>query len=63
MRYEYFDRKQGALFGMTDDIRKDEKNFSITEWTIMFLWNRNAVFSNQPPQEVKRPGRFVFLVL
>ncbi len=41
MRYEYFDRKQGALFGMTDNIHDDEKRFSIAEWTIMFLWNRN----------------------
>ena len=41
MRYEYFDRRQGALFGMTDNIQEDERRFSITDWTIMFLWNRN----------------------
>ena len=44
MRYEYYDNKLGAVLGLSDDIREDEKRFSITDWTIKFIWNRN----NQP---------------
>ena len=41
MRYEYYDNKLGAVLGLSDDIREDEKRFSITDWTIKFIWNRN----------------------
>ncbi len=41
MRYEYHDNKLGAVLGLSDDIREDEKRFSITDWTIKFIWNRN----------------------
>ena len=41
MRYEFFDQKLGALFGLTDDIYREHNNFSIVDWTIKFLWNRN----------------------
>ncbi len=41
MRYEYYDNKLGAVLGLTDDIREDENKFSVTDWTIKFLWNRN----------------------
>ena len=41
MRYEFYDNKLGAVLGLTDNIKADEQRFSITEWTIKFLWNRN----------------------
>ncbi len=41
MRFEYYDNKLGAVLGLTDNIREDERRFSITDWTIKFLWNRN----------------------
>ena len=41
MRHEYKDSRLGAILGFTDDIKKDEKRFSITSKTIKFLWNRN----------------------
>ena len=41
MRFEFFDKKSGAVFGLSDNIRKDEKNFSVRNWTIELLWNRN----------------------
>ena len=43
MRYEFFDRKLGALFGLTDNMLRERDNFSIVDWTIKFLWNRNEV--------------------
>lgn len=42
MRYEFYDRKLGSIFGLTDDIKKDAQSFSITDGTINFLWNRNS---------------------
>ena len=42
MRFEFHDRKWGSIFGLTDDIKKDINEFSITDGTINFLWNRNA---------------------
>ena len=41
MRFEFYDKNLGAVFGLTDNMLEDEKSFSITDWTIKFLWNRN----------------------
>jgi AraC-like DNA-binding protein len=41
MKYEFYDNKLGSIFGLTDDIKKDEKTFSLDSSTISFLWNRN----------------------
>ncbi len=41
MKYEYKDSRLGAILGFTEDIKKDQKRFSITAKTIKFLWNRN----------------------
>lgn len=41
MKYEYKDSRLGAILGFTDDIKRDEQQFSITSRTIKFLWNRN----------------------
>ena len=41
MRHEFLDRKIGAVLGLTDNIKEDGKRFSISDWTIKFLWNRN----------------------
>ena len=41
MRFEFYDKKLGAVFGLSDHMLKDENSFSITDWTIKFLWNRN----------------------
>lgn len=41
MRHEYKDPKLGAILGLTDDIKKDNPRFSVTDNTIKFLWNRN----------------------
>ena len=41
MRFEFYDKKLGAVFGLTDNMLEDERRFSITDWTIKFLWNRN----------------------
>ena len=43
MRFEFYDTKLGAVFGLSDHMLKDEKNFSVTDWTIKFLWNRNEM--------------------
>ena len=42
MKWEFDDHKLGALFGLTDDIKKDIGYFSKTTNTIKFLWNRNS---------------------
>lgn len=60
MRFEYYDKRLGAVFGLTDHIQQDESSFSITEWTIKFLWNRNTKpvrirIDDQPV--VIRPGQ------
>ena len=41
MKYEFYDNKLGGVLGLTDDIREDELKFTVTDWTIKFLWNRN----------------------
>ena len=41
MRFEFYDNKLGAVFGLTDHMLEDEERFSITDWTIKFLWNRS----------------------
>lgn len=41
MKYEFYDRRMGAVLGLTDNIKEDQQAFSITDWTIKFLWNRN----------------------
>jgi len=43
MKYEYNNRKLGAIFGYTDSIDKDKTSFSIDAGVIQFLWNRNQV--------------------
>ena len=42
MRFEFYDKKLGAVLGLTDNIKADENSFSVTDWTIKFLWNRNS---------------------
>ncbi|WP_282053810.1 helix-turn-helix domain-containing protein [Maribacter luteus] len=42
MKFEYHDPKLGSVFGLTDDVKKDHRSFSITSGTINFLWNRNT---------------------
>ncbi|WP_298504282.1 helix-turn-helix domain-containing protein [uncultured Maribacter sp.] len=41
MKFEFLDYKLGSIFGLTDDIKKEHHNFSLTSGTINFLWNRN----------------------
>ena len=43
MKYEYRDSKLGAIMGFTDDLKNTLNDFSITQNTIKFLWNRNDV--------------------
>ncbi|MBU2995759.1 helix-turn-helix domain-containing protein [Cellulophaga baltica] len=43
MKYEFYDNKLGSIFGLTDDIKKDEKTFRLESSTISFLWNRNVL--------------------
>ncbi len=42
MKFEFHDGKLGSIFGLSDDIKKDGRSFSITSGTINFLWNRNS---------------------
>ena len=42
MRYTFYDKKLGALLGLSDDIKCDGNRFPITSNTIQFLWNRNS---------------------
>ncbi len=42
MKFEFYDQKLGSIFGLTDNIKKDAKSFTITSGTINFLWNRNS---------------------
>ncbi len=41
MKFEFHDKKIGSLFAFTDDIRKNEKQFSVNSGNITVLWNRN----------------------
>ncbi|MEO1484432.1 MAG: helix-turn-helix domain-containing protein [Bacteroidota bacterium] len=41
MKYEYRDSKLGSIMGFTDDLKSTLNQFSITQNTIKFLWNRN----------------------
>lgn len=41
MKFEFHDIKIGSLFAFTDDIRKNEKQFSVNSGNITVLWNRN----------------------
>lgn len=43
MYYEYHDAKLGSLLGFSNDIRKDENQFSIVSGNINMLWNKNTV--------------------
>ncbi|WP_343488273.1 helix-turn-helix domain-containing protein [Allomuricauda sp. d1] len=40
MKKEFLDKKLGAVLGFTDDIKGHESDFSTTDGTIKFLWNR-----------------------
>ncbi|QWX83455.1 helix-turn-helix domain-containing protein [Cellulophaga sp. HaHaR_3_176] len=42
MKYEFYDTNLGSIFGLADDIKKEEKSFRINSSTISFLWNRNT---------------------
>lgn len=41
MYTEFKEPRLKAIFGITDDIKNDERRFSNTENTIKFFWNRN----------------------
>ena len=41
MKFEFYDKKLGAVLGLTDNVREDQQRFSITDWTINLYWNRN----------------------
>lgn len=41
MKFEFHDSQIGSLFAFTDDIRKNEKQFSVNSGNIAVLWNRN----------------------
>ena len=41
MRFEYHNAQLGSVFGLSEDIKKDQDYFSIREKTIKILWNRN----------------------
>jgi len=43
MRLEYHNKGLNSILGLTDDLKSDERSFSITSNTIKFLWNRNDV--------------------
>ena len=42
MKLEFYDAQLGSIFGLTEDIKKEQNNFTITSSTINFLWNRNT---------------------
>lgn len=44
MKFEFHDIKIGSLFAFTDDIRKNEKQFSVNSGNITVLWNRNETY-------------------
>lgn len=41
MKHEFHDSKLGSILALTNDVKRDEKYFSVTSNTIKFLWNRN----------------------
>lgn len=41
MKYEFYDINLGSIFGLSDDIKNDEKAFRLNSSTISFLWNRS----------------------
>lgn len=41
MLFEFHDSKLDSLFGLTDDIKKNEDGFTIKSGNIAILWNRN----------------------
>ncbi len=41
MKLEFTDHKLGAIFGVTDNLQRDEKAFSIQKGIIKLLWNRH----------------------
>lgn len=43
MKYEFVDRKLGAIFGFTDHLQADQSGFAIDKGVIYLLWNRNEV--------------------
>ncbi|GAB5474623.1 MAG: helix-turn-helix domain-containing protein [Maribacter sp.] len=42
MKFEFHDHQIGSLFGLTDDIKKYVKQFTMASGTINILWNRNS---------------------
>lgn len=42
MRFQFYDKKLGATFGLTDNISADEASFSKADESISILWNRNS---------------------
>lgn len=42
MKFEFHDTKIGSSFAFTDDIKKNQKQFSVNSGNITVLWNRNA---------------------
>ncbi|WP_394974525.1 helix-turn-helix domain-containing protein [uncultured Croceitalea sp.] len=41
MKLEFRENKLNSILGLTDDIKNNEKRFSLTDGTIKLLWNRN----------------------
>ncbi len=41
MKLEFYDKKWGALLGLSTDIKSDTNRFPVVSNTIQFLWNRN----------------------
>lgn len=43
MKFEFHDTKLASLFGFTDDIKRNENNFSSNSGNIQIVWNRNEI--------------------
>jgi AraC-like DNA-binding protein len=43
MKFEFHDTKLASLFGFTDDIKRNENNFSSKSGNIQIVWNRNEI--------------------
>ncbi|WP_396636399.1 helix-turn-helix domain-containing protein [Maribacter sp. R77961] len=43
MKFEFHDTKLASLFGFTDDIKRNENNFSSNSGNIQVVWNRNEI--------------------
>ncbi len=41
MKFEFKDPKIGSMFGFTDDIKKNQNEFTMASGNIIILWNRN----------------------